>query len=70
MKNGLEKAVFNEIPEILEIKNKMIDDGFNMALMSGSGSSVYCLSKSLKALQNEANKFDNKKFYVKVTSII
>ena len=70
MKNGLELPTKQAVKEIDEIKNKLIEDGFNMSLMSGSGSKVIALSTSLKHIQKEASKFDAKKYYVKVTNIL
>ncbi len=70
MVNGLEKASASILKEIEIVKNKLIEDGFNMVLMSGSGSSIFVLSKKVKALQLEALKFDLSKYYVKLTSTI
>lgn len=67
MQNGLEKASMLLIDDIAEIKNKLLQDGFKMVLMSGSGSSVFALSTDIKSLQNEALKFDMAKYYVKLT---
>lgn len=70
LKNGLEKPSMNVLNDISEIKNKLLQDGFTMVLMSGSGSSVFVLSRNLKALQNEALKFDLSNYYVKLTSTL
>lgn len=69
MKNGLEKPAIEMVEDIKIIKNQLIKDGFNMTLMSGSGSTVFALSSSFKDLQKESCKFDSKKYYVKLTSI-
>lgn len=70
MKNGLEQAGVLLLNDIKEIKNKLLNDGFPLTLMSGSGSSVFALSTSLKDLQNEAAKFDKNKYTIKLTSIL
>ncbi len=70
MKNGLEKPAIEMVDDIKIIKDQLIKDGLNMTLMSGSGSTVFTLCKSLKELQKEMTKFDSKKYYVKLTNII
>ena len=70
MKNGLEKPTMNEIVQVREIKEQLIKDGFKMVMMSGSGSTVFAMSKSLKELQKEALKFENKGHYIKITNIL
>ena len=70
MKNGLEKPTIETIEEVKNIKNKLLTDGFLMSMMSGSGSTVFAMSTSLKDIQKESMKFDNKKYYVKVTNIL
>lgn len=49
--NSLEKIAFEMEPKIKEIKNKMIDLGLDGALMSGSGATVFGLSKSKEKLK-------------------
>jgi len=44
--NSLEKIAFTMEPKIKEIKHQMIDYGLDGALMSGSGATVFGLSKS------------------------
>lgn len=70
MKNGLEKPTIQAVKEIEFIKNKLIEDGFAMSMMSGSGSTVFAMSTSLKQIQKEAAKFDSKKYYVKITNVL
>lgn len=43
LENNLEKVTFRLFPEIKGIKDKMLSLGCEFVLMSGSGSSVYCL---------------------------
>ncbi len=49
--NSLEKIAFEMEPKIREIKNQMIDLGLDGALMSGSGSSVFGVSKDKAKLK-------------------
>ncbi|MEX2189753.1 MAG: 4-(cytidine 5'-diphospho)-2-C-methyl-D-erythritol kinase [Bacteroidota bacterium] len=44
--NDFERVVFEIHPEIREIKETMLSEGAEVALMSGSGSSVFGLTKS------------------------
>ena len=49
--NSLEKIAFEMEPKIKEIKFKMIDLGLDGALMSGSGSTVFGISKNKEKLK-------------------
>lgn len=68
--NGLENAAMKLVPEIKAIKDKLLEDGFPLTLMSGSGSSIFVLSKDYKALLNESYKFDSEKNYIKLTTTL
>jgi 4-diphosphocytidyl-2-C-methyl-D-erythritol kinase len=46
IKNDFEEYVFKSFPEVLTIKNKLLDSGAEYASMSGSGSAVYGLFKN------------------------
>ena len=48
--NSLEKIVFDIEPKIKEIKHEMIDLGLDGALMSGSGATVFGISKNKEKL--------------------
>ena len=41
LKNDFEQIIFPQFPELIEIKNKLIEAGAVYASMSGSGSSIY-----------------------------
>jgi len=41
--NDLEKPSFKLMPSLMELKKKLIEFGFDVVLMSGSGSSFYCI---------------------------
>ena len=41
LKNDFEQSIFPQFPELMEIKNKLIEAGAVYASMSGSGSSIY-----------------------------
>ena len=67
MKNGLQECAINLVPEIKELISTLKNDGFDMVLMSGSGSTVFAMSKNKYAIEKEAKKFDKKKYKVVVT---
>jgi len=48
IQNHFEKYVFQEYPEVAQIKKTLYDQGAAFALMSGSGSAVYGLFRSEK----------------------
>lgn len=50
--NSLEKIAFEMEPKIREIKNQLIDFGLDGAVMSGSGATVFGMSKDKVKLQN------------------
>lgn len=41
--NDLEKPAFEMRPELAQLKNSLLQSGFEVVLMSGSGSSFFCL---------------------------
>lgn len=49
--NSLEEPSFKIVPEIKVIKEKLLDLGFEGALMSGSGSCVFALTRDQEVLQ-------------------
>ena len=70
MKNGLQHAAIELLPEIGELISRLNAEGLEMTMMSGSGSSVFSLSKNLKLLQKIASKFKNEGYDVFVTRMI
>lgn len=52
MKNDFEDSIFLNYPEIKNIKDKLYEEGAIYASMSGSGSSVFGIFESQKALKN------------------
>lgn len=70
MHNSLEEASFKLNPEIKKVKDMLINDGLNMTLMSGSGSSVFSLSKDHKKLQKLGRKYERQGYDVYVTKTL
>ncbi len=64
-RNGFEKIAATVFPEIIDIKNKMIEQGAVNALMTGSGSAVVGFFLDKKTLARSAEYFRNdyKKVY-------
>ena len=56
------------VPQIQEIKQKLLDMGFDTALMSGSGSCVFGLTKDEELLENAMNEFRKEKLFAKKTT--
>ena len=49
--NSLEYSAFQLVPEIAHIKERLQDMGFDAVLMSGSGSTVFAITKNKELLQ-------------------
>ena len=64
--NSLEKIVFEMEPKTKEIKHKMIDLGVDGALMSGSGATIFGISKCKRKL-SYVNKMMNEDYYKIIT---
>jgi 4-diphosphocytidyl-2-C-methyl-D-erythritol kinase len=56
--NDFEHVVFETHPEIRAIKETMLNEGADIALMSGSGSSVFALTRSEALAGRIASRFD------------
>lgn len=70
MKNGLQASASQRIPEISTIIDRLKSDGFPLTMMSGSGSSVFTMSKDAHALAAEAKKFDRDKYRIILTETL
>lgn len=67
--NSLEEVSFELLPVIKDIKEKMIDLGLDGALMSGSGSCVFGISKDKEIIENAYRYFISKKYFSRLTNI-
>lgn len=67
MFNSLEKASIQMAPIIKDYKDMLHSDGFEMVLMSGSGSSVYGLTTSKKLAKTIYHKYERKGYEVYLT---
>ena len=68
--NSLEQAAFQLVPQIREVKHELEDFGFDGALMSGSGSTVFAITRDKDLLERAGTYFRNKGFFVRKTKII
>ena len=65
--NSLEQPALELNKEIFDIKNKLIENGANNVLMSGSGSSVFVISENINEIQKLAEIIRNDTYYVRIT---
>lgn len=68
--NTLEAPSLDIVPDIQLIKKEMLELGFDGALMSGSGSCVFGLTKDQKILESGYVYFQNKYNFVRKTEIL
>lgn len=52
--NDLEEPAFRLKPQLLELKNQLLNSGYKNVLMSGSGTAFFCLGHKGKIACNEA----------------
>lgn len=67
--NTLEYSAFQMVPEIADIKHKLTALGFPAVLMSGSGSTVFALTRDLSMIEDAKRVFDQE-YFTCVTEII
>lgn len=67
--NDLEEVAVKYVPEIREIEEQMRNSGLKIVAMTGSGSSVFGMSKNKKLIKKAAKPFLNK-YKVIITEIL
>lgn len=70
LQNSLEAPSIKMVPEIAKIKEEMLKLGFDGALMSGSGSCVFGLTRSNMILEKGLKYFKGKYYFVRKTEIL
>lgn len=70
LQNTLEAPSIKMVPEIAIIKQEMLKIGFDGALMSGSGSCVFGLTRSDMILEKGFKFFKGKYYFVRKTEIL
>lgn len=69
LQNTLEAPSIKMVPEIAKIKEEMLKIGFDGALMSGSGSCVFGLTRSNMIIEKGLKYFKGKYYFVRKTEI-
>lgn len=70
LQNTLEAPSIDMVPEIEQIKKELLELGFDGALMSGSGSTVFGLTRDEEILENGYDFFREKYYFVRKTEIL
>lgn len=70
MKNSLQECAIKIAPEIKNIIDTLKKDGFPLTMMSGSGSTVFCMSLNHHAILEEYKKFSKLNYTVIVTQTL
>ena len=68
--NSLEIASLQLVKEIRYIKERMLERGFDGALMSGSGSTVFGITRNSRLLDEVMEEMKAERFFVRKTRII
>lgn len=69
MGNTLEQSAFKIVPQIAGIKQSLLDLGFDGALMSGSGSTVFALTRDPELLDRAALVMKKKAAFIRKTEL-
>ena len=70
MKNSLQECAIKIVPEIKNIIDTLKKDGFPLTMMSGSGSTVFCMSSNHHAILEEYKKFSKLNYTVIATQTL
>lgn len=70
LQNTLEIPSIELVPEIQEIKDKLLEIGFDGALMSGSGSCVFGMTRDVRVLDKGYQYFKEKHVFVRKSEIL
>lgn len=63
MNNHLEAIAIKSLPEIQDIKNSLTELGFDAAMMTGSGSTVFALTRDERVLEKGFEYFKGKRMF-------
>ena len=67
--NSMENAAMTLVPEIRKAKKDLLDLGFDGVLMSGSGSTVFGITKDVELLDRSIDILKKKKCFVRKTTV-
>lgn len=68
--NSLEQVSMQLVPEIREVKEQLMAFGFEGVLMSGSGSTVFGITRSHRLLLAACDQFRYRKYFTRMTRIL
>ncbi len=68
--NSLEQVSMQLVPEIREVKEQLTAFGFEGVLMSGSGSTVFGITRSHRLLLAACDQFRYRKYFTRMTRIL
>lgn len=68
--NNLEIPAFALLPELYDLKEKLINEGFDFVSMSGAGSSIFCLTKDKKLAKKMEAKYFKLGYEVELTNFL
>lgn len=68
--NSMEPAAIELVPEIKDLKDRIIELGADFSLMSGSGSSVFTLSKDKKMIIKLSEVLRSEGYFTRYTKIL
>ena len=67
--NSMENAAMTLVPEIRKAKQDLLDLGFDGVLMSGSGSTVFGITKDVELLDRSIDILKKKRYFVRKTIV-
>lgn len=67
--NSMENAAMTLVPEIRKAKQDLLDLDFDGVLMSGSGSTVFGITKDVELLDRSIDILKKKKYFVRKTTV-
>ncbi len=70
LKNSLEQSAFHFVSQIKDLKEELIEYGFDGALMSGSGSTVFAITRNEDLVNKAVLDFGRKYPFVKKSKIV
>ena len=67
--NSMENAAMTLVPEIRKAKQDLLDLGFDGVLMSGSGSTVFGITRDVELLDSSIDVLKKKRYFVRKTTV-
>lgn len=67
--NSMENAAMTLVPEIRNAKQDLLELGFDGVLMSGSGSTVFGITKDVELLDRSVDILKKKRYFVRKTTV-